>query len=172
MSQAANQVKWCLNKARERLAEGKKHRGLVEVKTDLKMAAMHLEKAEHNLNAIAAFARIGFSDWSVSAAFYSIYHCFLAILARYGYESMNQDCTIAAIQHFKEQGKVSVEERFIEALQSHAEVKDQHEHSVIELREDYQYGVKKEVKDKDRIRKFTQVCTEMLETAKAEVYKG
>lgn len=57
-------------------------------------------------------------------------------------------------------------------MQSHAEVKDQHEHSVIELREDYQYGVKKEVKDKDRIRKFTQVCTEMLETAKAEVYKG
>ena len=48
MSQAANHVKYCLNKAKKETQEGKRHKGLVEIEADLEKAATHLEKAEHN----------------------------------------------------------------------------------------------------------------------------
>jgi len=43
MSQAHNQINWCLNKAKK---EGKKHRGLVRIATSLDEAKNHLSKAE------------------------------------------------------------------------------------------------------------------------------
>src|SRR3989339_828327 len=104
MSQAANQVKWCLKKAESEIKECKErnkrpnHRGLLRVKPDVSKAKKHIQKAEHNLRAIAYFGKGGFSDWSIAAGFYSIYHCFLAIAIKYGYESRNQSCTISLME--------------------------------------------------------------------------
>ena len=97
MSQAYSHIKWCLQKAKKELEQGKKHRGLVEKAPDLARAIAHLEKAEHNFKAITYFDVGGFSDWSVSAAFYVVYHCLLGILAKFGYESRNQECTLSAM---------------------------------------------------------------------------
>ncbi|HLC75088.1 MAG TPA: hypothetical protein VJH88_04510, partial [Candidatus Nanoarchaeia archaeon] len=100
MSQASKQVEWCLNKAKKEIEECKKlgkkpkHRGLLKVDPNTDEAKKHLTKAEHNLIGITKFKEIGFSDWSMSAGFYCIYHCFLAIAARFGYETSNQTCTI------------------------------------------------------------------------------
>lgn len=140
MSQSHKHVEWCLNKAKKELIDGKKHRGLVKISIDNEFAGLHIEKAEHNLKAVDYFNAGGYSDWSVSAAFYTIYHCFLAILAKYGYESRNQECTLSAIQYLKEEKKLNIDDKFITALRFHGEVKEKHEHSIIELREDYQYG--------------------------------
>ena len=170
MSQASKHLDWCLNKAAKELQEGKKHRGLLQVKPNLEKATLHLEKAEHNFKAISYFNSGGYSDWSVSAAFYTLYHCFLAILAKHGYESRNQECTISVIQQLREQNKILLEQKFLEALQSHAEVKEKHEHTVIELREDYQYGVRKEIEGKEKILQLTSICKEMIEKTKEEVY--
>src|SRR3989338_11297305 len=134
MSQASNHVKYCLNKAKKEITGGKKHRGLVDIKPDISKAGLHIEKAEHNFNAISYFDEGGFSDWSVSAAFYTIYHCFLAILAKHGYESRNQDCTMAAIQFLKEESKIQLGDKFAVALKYHAEIEERHEDTVIELR--------------------------------------
>ena len=164
-------MNYCLNKAKKELQEGKKHKGLVEVKPDLKRAATHLNKAAHNFKAISAFSDIGFSDWSVSAAFYTIYHCFLAILAKHGYESRNQECTVSAIKYLKEQGKIELDDRFIEAFRSHAEVEERHVHTATdlrELREDFQYGVS--VEYKIGIEQLQKTCAEMLDIAKEEVH--
>ncbi len=172
MSQAANHVNFCLDKARKALQEGRKHTGLVEVSPDLKKAAMHIQKAEHNFKAISAFARIGFSDWSVSAAFYTTYHCFLAILAKHGYESRNQECTVSAIKYLKEQGKVQIDDKFIEALRIHAEAEEMQVHTASdlrELREDFQYGVN--VEYKIGVEHLQKICTEMIDAAKNEVYE-
>lgn len=172
MSQAANYVDYCLNKAKKEIQDGKKHKGLVEIKSNLQRASMHLEKAAHNFKAISAFAQIGFSDWSVSAAFYTTYHCFLAILARYGYESRNQECTISAIKYLKEQGKIGLDDRFIEALRSHAELEERQVHTASdlrELREDFQYGVSMEYEI--GIEQLQKTCAEILDIAKDEVYK-
>lgn len=171
MSQAANHVKFCLDRAKKALEEGRKHTGLVEVIPDLRKAAMHIRKAEHNFKAISAFSKIGFSDWSVSAAFYTTYHCFLAILAKHGYESRNQECTVSAIRYLKEQGKVQVDDRFIEALRTHAEGEERHTHTASdlrELREDFQYGVS--VEYEVGIEQLEKTCADMIEVTKDEVY--
>src|SRR3989338_10737732 len=111
MSQASKQVKWCLSKAKKeikdcrKLGKREKHRGLLKIDPSIKEAKKHLVKAEHNLDGITKFREIGFSDWSISAGFYCIYHCFLAIATKFGYESSNQTCTIALIRFLKEEGK-------------------------------------------------------------------
>ncbi len=89
MSEAKNKVEWCLKKAKKELEASKKHRGLVKAKPNLEEAKKHVAKAEHNFKAALSFEKTGFSDWSVSAAFYTIYHCFLAIIVKFGYESRN-----------------------------------------------------------------------------------
>ena len=76
MSHAANKVKWCLNKAKKELETSSNHRGLVRIEENNFLAEGHLKKAEHNLNAALYFEEGGYSDWSVSAFFYCIYHCF------------------------------------------------------------------------------------------------
>ena len=66
MSQASNKVKWCLNKAKKELAEIGMHRGLVEQEQDFKSAALHIEKARHNLNAALFFQKNNYSDiWCI-----------------------------------------------------------------------------------------------------------
>lgn len=105
MSQASKSVEWCLKKASKEIEECKKlgkrlkHGGLLKVTPNIDEARKHLAKAEHNLQGITRFKEIGFSDWSISAGFYGVYHCFLAIAAKCGYESGNQTCTISLMEY-------------------------------------------------------------------------
>lgn len=167
MSQIQNKVRWCLKKAEKEIKEGKRHRGLVRREPSYKEAKTHMKKAEHNLLATIAFERIGFSDWSVSAAFYSIYHCFLAILAKEGFESANQECTFALITALKEEKRTNIDEEIIEAMQK-SEIEEAHENSIIEMREDYQYGTSLSIED-DRIRRLTDLCRRAYMIAQKEI---
>lgn len=160
MSHAANKLKWCLNKAKKELAESKKHRGLIQTRPDTELAYQHITKAEHNLGAIDYFAKGGYSDWSISAGFYCIYHCFLALLAKHGFESRNQECTISAIEHLIEQNKIKLDKKFIEALKQYDETKYA-ETTVIELREELQYGVSLE-SETIQLEKTKQLCKEAI----------
>ena len=80
MGHLENKLEWCLRKAKK---EGEKHRGLKEVKPDEEKANKHIAKAEHNFKAITHFKKTGYSDWSLAAGFYCIYHCFLAIALKF-----------------------------------------------------------------------------------------
>jgi len=113
-----NKVKWCLKKAEKELEEGDKHRGLLKITPDVALASLHIIKAEHNLKAMTEFKKIGFSDWSASAGFYCIYHCFLAILAKIGYESRNQECTFALIYTLIEEGKIGFSRELLSKISS------------------------------------------------------
>ena len=62
----------------------------------------------HNFKAMSAFQKIGFSDWSASAAFYCLYHCLLALIAKEGYESRNQSCTFAYVEGMIDNKKISL----------------------------------------------------------------
>ena len=138
MTRASNKVRWCLNKAKKELETSDRHRGLVEKNPNEALARLHIGKAEHNFHAALFFAKNGYSDWSASAFFYCIYHCFLAIISRFGYESSNQECTIAAVEMLMEEGKIALDERFINTLK--IDMKDEVEQSLIQIREDFQYG--------------------------------
>jgi len=174
MSQASKQVEWCLNKAKKEIEECKKlgkkpkHRGLLKVDPNTDEAKKHLTKAEHNLIGITKFKEIGFSDWSMSAGFYCIYHCFLAIAARFGYETSNQTCTIALIKYLKENNSIQIEDKFIELLE-YEEV-DNRENSIIELRENYTYGVQTSVDDV-KLADLKKTCKELIDITKQIIYR-
>ena len=129
MSQSSQHVEWCLNKAKKEVEECKeqgkrlKHRGLLKSNPNLEEARKHLAKAEHNFLGITRFKEIGFSDWSISAGFYCIYHCFLAIAAKFGYESGNQTCTISLMRYLNEEKKINIDDKFINLLE-YEEMKD------------------------------------------------
>ena len=161
MSQASNKVKWCLNKAKRELEKSDLHRGLVKVEDDSKLAEQHIIKAEHNLKAAIYFEKGGFSDWSASAFFYCVYHCFLSILRKFGYESRNQECTIAMIEMLKEEGKINVDEKFIDTLKI-TNAEEIQESNVIKLRENFQYGIDLEFKEKEEFNKLVDLCKEAI----------
>ncbi len=168
MSQASKQVDWCLNKAKKEIDECRRlnirerHRGLIEVDSNVGEAKKHIEKAESNLKSALDFIKMGYSDWSVSAFFYSAYHCFLSIATKFGYESGNQNCTISLIEYLNEQGKIKLENKFLEAFKYETQ---ENEKSVIGMREDYTYGTRKEV-SKDKIEWLTKLCKELIDETK------
>ncbi|MBI5398400.1 hypothetical protein HZB03_02950 [Candidatus Woesearchaeota archaeon] len=173
MSQSSKHVEWCLNKAEkeikecEKLGKRPKHRGLSRVNPSINEAKKHLAKAEHNLLGITRFKEIGFSDWSMSAGFYCIYHCFLAIAAKFGYESSNQTCTISLMRSLKENNKILLDEKFIDLL----EHEKTDEGSIIDLREDYTYGVQVSVKDEARINELKKTCKDLVDITKQIIYE-
>ena len=161
MSHASNKVKWCLDKAKKELEESDLHRGLIKTQENIELAQKHITKAEHNLKAAIYFEKGGFSDWSVSAFFYSIYHCFLAILRKFGYESRNQECTMAVIDMLKEEGKIDIDEKFINTLKI-TKAEEMHESNIIKLREEFQYNTDLNFKEKEEFNKLIELCKEAI----------
>ncbi len=176
MSQASKHVEWCLNKAKKEIEErvklGKrpKHKGLLKTNPDISKAKKYIAKAEHNLKGITSFKEIGFSDWSMSAGFYCLYHCFLAIAAKFGYESANQACTVSLMRFLKESNKIQLDEKYIELLE-YEKMEDAKEDSIIDLREDCTYGIQLSVKDEAKLDDLKKNCKELIDIAKEIVYR-
>lgn len=87
MSQIDEHLKWCL----------KDPRRLIKTKPDIDLAQKHVKKSEYNYQIVQTLEKLNIYDWAFNIGFYSIYHCFLALLAKYGYESRNQACTITVL---------------------------------------------------------------------------
>lgn len=163
MSQVSKKVQWCLNKAKRELDESGTHRGLVQGKPDQKIAVMHIAKAEHNLRAASYFREGGYSDWSMNAFFYSNYHCFLAIIRSFGYESRNQECTISLVKMLNEEGVITINESYIQALISS---KGDERKSIVSLREIMQYGVTKEFSDTAEFERLVQFSKKLIDVTR------
>jgi len=134
MGHVDNKLEWCLKKATK---EGEKHRGLKEVSTNLEKMELHLKKSDHNLKAMIYFAKGGFPDWAVNASFYARYHCLLAILAKNGYESRNQECTFAAVEHLIDKQDLTLDKADLLKISSPDGLE---ETTLVQMREDSQYG--------------------------------
>ena len=164
MVHADNKVEWCLKKAEKELKEGPLHRGLVRIELSLTEAQKHVEKAEHNLKAAQFFNDNSYSDWSASAFFYCIYYCFLAILLKYGYESRNQECTLAVIEMLIEKGIIDIELKYLNMLKlTKAKEID---HSLIKIREEFQYGTGTSYHKVEEFEYFVKTCQEMIDLTK------
>ncbi|MBI2137175.1 hypothetical protein HYU12_01505 [Candidatus Woesearchaeota archaeon] len=160
MTQASKKVEWCLNKVVNDLKETGKHRGLVMVKADLDKAKDFVSKAEHYLKATEYLKRGDFSDISASTVFYSMYHCLLAIAEKFGYESRNQDCTFALIHGLIEDGKIDFDMNLLNKIAS-LDVKQEHEKTSIEIREQFQYGIELSIKD-DLYKELVNLAKEVI----------
>lgn len=165
MSHLDNKIDWCVDKAQKELASNQKHRGLIKVSPNLEEAKKHIAKAEHNFKAALSLEKT-FSDWSVSACFYTIYHCFLAIILKNGYESRNQECTIVLIKGLNEAGKIKLDSDIVNAL-DFEEVNL--ESNVINMRENFQYGTETSIQDK-KLEKLKDLCKRAIEQTKKEIY--
>jgi len=155
-----------LNKAKKELQEGKQHRGLVKVEVDLEKAREHLAKAEHNLKVTFYLQKGGFTDWCSSSLFYVIYHCFLAILVKYGYETRNQECTFALIASLIEDKKITLIQEDLEKV-SMLNLKETQESpdTVVSIREDYQYSTKVSLENKE-YQELLQLAKRILDKTK------
>ena len=145
------------------------HRGLVKNAPDTNIAVKHIAKAEHNFNAALFFEKSGYSDWSTSAFFYCIYHCFLSILRKFGYESRNQECTIAAIEMLNDERKISIDAKYINVLKINR-LKEE-EISVIRIREDFQYGTDTEFTRKDEFNRLLNLSREIIAKTKEIIFR-
>ncbi|MBI2451681.1 HEPN domain-containing protein [Candidatus Pacearchaeota archaeon] len=166
-----------MKKAEKEIKESEKqkkkvrHRCLLKIEPNMKLALGHLEKARHNLEVLKLLRENKSSDWSVAAGFYSLYHCFLAIAVKHGYESRNQTCTIALIESLQEEGKISINKEIIDFMK-YEEEENTREDSLIELREDYTYGIDLEVKNEEQLDKIEKLCIEFIDIVKDIVYKN
>jgi len=164
MSHAKNKLNWCLKKAEKELKQGKKHRGLISIKPDIKKAKDHIIKAEHYLKATDYLKKGNFSDISTSTVFYSMYHCLMAIAAKFGYESGNQECTFALISALIEEGKINFEQSLLDGI-SQLEIQEETQTSV-EIREQYQYGTSLSIKDDNLYSKLFSLAQDVLSKTK------
>src|SRR3989338_4809817 len=146
MTQAENKVQWCLAKAEKELKEGKKHRGLIKIKPNLSLAKAHIRKAEHYYGATEYLKKGDFSDISASTVFYAMYHCLLAIAAKFGYESRNQECTFALINSLIEDKKIDFDKKLLDKISSFDDEKSK-EQTTVKVREQYQYGTRLSLTD-------------------------
>ncbi len=155
-------VEWCLKKAQKEIEKGQKHRGLVKTKPDLEIAQGHVKKAEHNFDAFMLNRKHGIYDWCISMGFYTMYHCCLAISAKFGYESRNQECTLSLMSMLSEQGKLGDDfHSYIEAMKAGEDSEDQ----ILALREKYQYSQTISL-DKQVVERLRLLCIEMITETK------
>ena len=103
MPQIDEHLKWCLKDSRR----------LIKTKVDRDLAEKHLKKSEYNYGVVQSLERLKVYDWALNVAFYSIYHCFLAILAKYGYESRNQACTISVLLSLVNERKLEIDKDMV-----------------------------------------------------------
>lgn len=129
---------------------GERHKGLKKISSNDAKIKNHIKKAIHNFNAISDFHELGYSDWSASACFYALYHCLLAILAKYGYESRNQNCTFAFVEDKIIKGELSItvedlKEIFDKDIKEDIESSDK----LLDLREKMQYSIKTSMEERE-----------------------
>jgi len=158
-------IEWCLEKGN---AGGKKHRGLRKVDPDISLSKGYLKKAEHNMAFTAEVRKLGeYDDWVFPAAFYAMYHACLAILALFGFESRNQECTFAALGAMIDEGKISLTSEDMRALRQAGERSD--EPDIRMLREDFQYGTKTKA-DKELVENAIETSKKFVEKVKGMLY--
>jgi len=149
MSIYKTKLDWCLAKETR----------MKKIQSNEKLAKDHIEKAKHNLRAADYNIRGGFSDWSVSQAYYAMYHSLLAILFKMGYESKNHECTINTIEYLIEQGKIELDKKDIAFIRTTERMTSKDAKA---LREQFQYGTETSV-NKTLLNELIKKAKEIVE---------
>lgn len=131
MPQLDKHLKWCLNDSKR----------LKKVKPDQELAQKHLKKSEYNYEVLQLLERMKKYDWALNVGFYAIYHCFLATLAKYGYESRNQSCTITVLLSLIQEKKIDFDKDLVIQFDTLDIEKDATSPTVRKSREISTYGV-------------------------------
>src|SRR3989344_4993702 len=131
MPQIDEHLKWCL----------KDPKRLIKTKPDLDLAQKHVKKSEYNYSVVQTLEGLKIYDWALNVGFYAIYHCFLAIIAKYGYESRNQACTITVLLTLINEKKIDLDKDLVTQFDTLDVEKNITNPTVRESREISTYGV-------------------------------
>ena len=146
MSQIDEHLKWCL----------KDKRRLTKTKPDLSLAQKHIKKSEYNYSVVLTLEGLKIYDWALNIGFYAIYHCFLAILAKYGYESRNQSCTITVLLTLINEKKLEFDKDLITQFDTLDVEKNITNPTIRESRELSTYGVETSI-DLQQLKKIKEL---------------
>ena len=146
MPQIDEHLKWCL----------KDPKRLIKTKPDLDLAQKHVKKSEHNYGVVQALERLKVYDWAFNVGFYAIYHCFLAILAKYGYESRNQACTMTVLLTLIDDKKLDLDKNLVTQFDTLDVEKNLASPTVRESREISTYGVETSI-DLQQLKKIKEL---------------
>ena len=109
------------------------------------MARKHLEKSEYNAKVMKQLEESKNLDWALNVGFYAIYHCFLSILSKFGYESRNQSCTITVILKLIDENKLPLGKDLVSQFDTLEVDKDAHSTTIRQSREISTYGIKTQI---------------------------
>ncbi len=146
MPQIDEHLKWCLKDIRR----------LIKTKRDLDLAQKHVKKSEYNYGVVQTLERLKIYDWALNVGFYAIYHCFLAILAKYGYESRNQACTITVLITLINEKKLNLDKDLVAQFDTLDVEKNITNPTVRESREISTYGVETSI-DLQQLKKIKEL---------------
>ena len=146
MPQINEHLKWCL----------KDQRRLIKTRSNLNLAQKHVKKSEYNYGVVQTLERLKIYDWAFNVGFYAIYHCFLAILAKYGYESRNQACTITALLSMINDKKLDLDKDLVAQFDTLDAEKNIINPTIRESRELSTYGVETSI-DLQQLKKIKEL---------------
>ena len=156
MPQRDEHLKWCLKDSRR----------LTKTKPDLDLAQKYLKKSEYNYGVLQTLEKLKIYDWALNVGFYAIYHCFLAILAKYGYTSRNQTCTITTLLTLINEKKLNLDKDLITQFDTLDAEKNITHPTIRESRELSTYGVETSI-DSQQLKKIKAlILTVQRETIK------
>lgn len=89
---------------------------LLRKKPDMDTVDAHLHKAETNSAVMDVMFQNKFFDWTIVAAYYSMYHATLAALWIIGIDARSHECAVLAFERFYAK-KGKVEGRYLDYLQ-------------------------------------------------------
>ena len=150
MSQIDDHLKWCLKDSKR----------LLKTKPDLELAQKHVKKSEYNYGILQTLEELKTYDWALNLGFYSIYHCFLAILAKYGYKSRNQSCTITVVLALINDKKLDLNKDLVAQFDTLDVEKNITNPTVRESRELSTYGVETSI-DLQQLKKMKELIIKM-----------
>ena len=132
-----DELKECFKLARRDELKGKKHKGLLIIKSNDKTAKEYLQKAKVNLELCSFYKEKGFDYKIPEEWFYTLYYCALAILSKFGVESRSQKCTAYFLRYAKENKLIEYDGEFIDRITVYSS-KD--EKSDVDERENSRYS--------------------------------
>lgn len=139
-----DEVRECFISALRDEKKGKKHKGLLLVKSDNQIAKEYIQKAKKNLEACDLFKTKGLEYKLPEEWFYTLYYCALAILAKFGVETRSQRCTASFLKYIKEKKLIDYDDDFINRIIVY---KEKEAKSDVDEREESRYSSKVKIEE-------------------------
>lgn len=158
----------CFRTAEKDEKRGKKHKGLLVVKTDQKASEEYIKKAKMELELCEIYRQKGIDYKIAEEWFYSLYYCALAILAKVGVETRSQRYTALFLRYAKDKNIIEYDDEFINRITVYS---GKDEKSEVDEREESRYSstITSE-KVRKRYSEMTNLCKKAISQAEEIVF--